>query len=44
MSLTPDYGGTPVSDDELELLLPRVRELLEDAPSKAAIYDLEQAV
>ena len=44
MTLPPGYGETPVPDDELEWLLPDVRELLEEPISKAAIYDLEQAV
>lgn len=44
MTLPPGYGETPVTDDELEWLLPGIRELLEEPVSKAAIYDLEQAV
>lgn len=44
MSLTPGYGETPVSDDELDALLPAVRELLGEPVTKAAVYDLEQAV
>ncbi len=44
MSLAPGYGETPVPDDELDALLPGIRELLGDPVSKADIYDLEQGV
>jgi fido (protein-threonine AMPylation protein) len=44
MTLAPGYGETPVPDDELEALLPHARQLLEEPVTKAAIYDLEQAV
>lgn len=44
MPLTPGYGDTPLPDDELEALLPHIADLLERPISKAAIYDLEQAV
>ena len=44
MALAPDYGETPVDDDELEALLPRVRELLGDPVTKGDVYDLEQAI
>jgi fido (protein-threonine AMPylation protein) len=44
MPLTPDYGETPVPDDDLDLLLPRIHDLLGDPASKAAIYDLEQEI
>lgn len=44
MPLTPGYGETPLPDDELEALLPHIADLLERPISKAAIYDLEQAV
>jgi fido (protein-threonine AMPylation protein) len=44
MTLTPGYGETPISDEEAESLLPNVRELLGEPISKAAVYDLEQAV
>lgn len=43
MSLAPGYGQTPVPEDDLDSLLPSVRELIEPT-NKAAIYDLEQAV
>lgn len=44
MSLTPGYGDTSVPDDDLDVLLPHVRELLGEPASKASVYDLEQAV
>lgn len=44
MTLTPGYGETPVSDDELASLLPSIRDLLGEPISKAVVYDLEQAV
>lgn len=44
MRLTPGYGETPVEGDEWDALLPSVRELVEEPITKAAIYDLEQAV
>jgi len=44
MRLTPGYGETPVPDDDLDSLLPSIRDLLGDRVSKAAIYDLEQGI
>lgn len=44
MSLTPGYGETPLPDDELEALLPRIAELLGTPITRAAVYDLEQGV
>jgi fido (protein-threonine AMPylation protein) len=44
MSLTPGYGETPVPDDDLDSLHPRIRDSLGEPVSKAAVYDLEQAV
>lgn len=44
MTLSPGYGETPIDGDEFEALLPAVREALGDEPTKAAVYDLEQAV
>lgn len=44
MALAPGYGETPVPDDDLEALLPAVVEVLDEPISKAAVYDLEQAV
>lgn len=41
MSLTPGYGETPLPDDELEVLLPRIAELFGKPITKAAVYDLE---
>ena len=44
MPLTPGYGETPLPHDELTALLPHVVEVLEKPVSRAAVYDLEQAV
>lgn len=43
-SFEPGYGETPVPDDEIDALLPEVRDLLSDPATKAAVYDLEQSV
>lgn len=37
-------GETPLDGDELDALLPRVRALLDDALTKAAVFDFEQAI
>lgn len=42
--MTPGYGETPVSDEDLEALLPVTRELLGEPLTKATVYDLEQAI
>lgn len=44
MSFSPDYGETPLDGDELDALLPRTRHALGGSPSKAEVYDLEQAI
>lgn len=44
MPLTPGYGETPLPDDELQALLPAAREALGEPLTKAAVYDLEQAI
>lgn len=44
MSFLPGYGETPIPGDELEALLPPVRALLGEPVSKAAVFDLEQAI
>lgn len=44
MMLSPGYGETPIDGDELDALLPRVREILGPSLTKASVYDLEQAV
>lgn len=44
MTLPPGYGETPVPDDEMQWLLPSIRQLLGEPVTKAAVYDLEQAV
>ncbi|MBO0899490.1 Fic family protein [Cellulomonas sp. zg-ZUI222] len=42
--LEPGYGETPLDWDELAALLPDARDALPDPPTKADVYDLEQAV
>jgi fido (protein-threonine AMPylation protein) len=42
--LTPGYGETPIPDDDLDSLRQRVRDSLGEPVSKAAVYDLEQAL
>ena len=44
MPLTPGYGETPLPDDDVDSLLPSVRDLLGEPVSKASVYDLEQAL
>jgi fido (protein-threonine AMPylation protein) len=44
MALSPGYGETPIDGDELDALLPSARELLGEPVTKAAVYDLEQAL
>lgn len=44
MSLSPGYGETPLDGDEFDALLPAVRVALGDSVTKAAVFDLEQAV
>lgn len=44
MSLTPGYGETPINADELAALTPAVKDLLGGEVTKAAVYDLEQAM
>lgn len=44
MSLSPGYGETPIDGDELDALLPAVREALGEPPTKAAVFDLEQQI
>lgn len=44
MPLAPGYGETPVSDEDLESLLPGIRDLVGEPVNKAAIYDLEQGI
>ena len=43
-SRDPGYGETPLDPDEADALTPDARELLGDDPSRADVYDLEQAV
>ncbi|WP_218854579.1 Fic family protein [Paractinoplanes atraurantiacus] len=42
--MTPGYGETLVPDDEVGALLPQIRHFFDEPISKAAVYDLEQAV
>jgi len=42
--LTPGYGETPVPDDDLDSLLPSIRDLLGEPVSKADVYDIEQGI
>ena len=44
MALTPGYGETPVSDDDLIALQPELRAALGDEITKATIYDIEQSI
>lgn len=44
MALTPGYGETPVTGDEREALVPAIRDVLGEPITKAAVYDLEQAI
>lgn len=44
MSLDPGYGETPLPFDELDALLPKVRDSLPEPITRAAVYDLEQSV
>lgn len=44
MTLDPGYGETPLPFDELDALTAAAREALEEPITKAAVYDLEQAI
>lgn len=44
MALAPDYGETPVSDDEFDALTDEAKHVLGEPISKVAVYDLEQAL
>lgn len=44
MRLDPGYGETPVDPEDLDALTERARYAVGDAPTKADLYDLEQAV
>ncbi|WP_135848907.1 Fic family protein [Serinibacter arcticus] len=43
MTLGPGYGETPLGFDELDALLPSVRNMLGEPVTKAAVYEIEQA-
>lgn len=44
MALTPGYGETTISADELAALLPEMLRILGKPVTRAAVYDLEQAI
>jgi fido (protein-threonine AMPylation protein) len=44
MPLAPGYGETPLDPEESDALTARARELLGDDPTKADLYEAEQAV
>jgi fido (protein-threonine AMPylation protein) len=44
MPLAPGYGETPLDPEEADALTARARELLGDDPTKADLYEAEQAV
>ncbi|RRJ86507.1 cell filamentation protein Fic [Gulosibacter macacae] len=44
MTATPDYGETPVDPDELDSLTTFARSELGAEPTKAEVYDFEQAI
>lgn len=44
MALAPGYGETPLDPQEAEALTARARALLGDDPTKADLYEVEQAV
>jgi fido (protein-threonine AMPylation protein) len=44
MPLAPSYGETPLDPEEADALTARARELLGDDPTKADLYEAEQAV
>lgn len=44
MDLGPGYGETPITPDEASALTARAREIFGDQPSKAELFDVEQAI
>lgn len=42
MPIGPDYGETPISDEDAQALTPTAREVLGADPGKVDVYDLEQ--
>lgn len=44
MTLSPGYGETPLDGDEFDALVPSIRDVLGADVTKAAVFDLEQAV
>lgn len=41
--MDPGYGETPLLQEELDALVPEALGALPDSPTKADVYDLEQA-
>jgi fido (protein-threonine AMPylation protein) len=44
MSLTPGFGETPVDPEDLDALIATTRAELGDEPTRAELYDYEQAI
>lgn len=44
MPVAPGYGETPLPHDELAALTPSILEIFDEPVTRAAVYDLEQAV
>lgn len=44
MSLAPRYGDTPLPFEEIDALLPSVRDVLDEPIRKADVYAIEQAI
>lgn len=44
MRISPSCGETPIDGDELDALLPSVRDLFGESTAKAMVYDLKQAI
>lgn len=44
MSLPPSYGDTPVEEDDLAAFIPEVLKVLGEWPTKADVYEIEQAI
>ncbi len=42
MPIVPEYGETPISDDDAQALTPAARDVLGAEPGKADVFDLEQ--
>jgi fido (protein-threonine AMPylation protein) len=44
VTLPPAYGETPLPGDEFDALVPSIKALVEDSPTKSAVYDIEQRI